>query len=71
MRSVADELREDQMRAIGALTPEERVELAARLGEEGILLFMETQDVDRAEAVRRIKAERSAGRVHSRSKSLE
>jgi hypothetical protein len=71
MRSVADDVGDDQIREIHALTPSERLKLASRLGEEGILFFMEINGVDRAEAVRQIKTERSTGRVPSKSKRVE
>jgi hypothetical protein len=62
MRSVADELREEQVREMQELTPGQRVQLATRLGEEGLQFFMATNHLDRREALRRIRAQRRAGR---------
>lgn len=47
---------------LAAMTPDERVRLAARLGEQGIVSYMETHGVDRHTALRRIKATRRLGR---------
>jgi hypothetical protein len=66
MRSVADDLREEQLREMAAMTPAERVKLALRLGEEGLRLMMSTQGIDRDEAHRRIRQSRQAGRRPSR-----
>lgn len=45
-----------------AMTPAERVALAARLQREGVAAFMLTQGVDRPTAIRRIKALHRLGR---------
>jgi len=66
MRSVADDLREEQLREMQKLTPEERIELALRLGEEGLRFFMATHGLTREEAIRQIRRQRRAGRAPSR-----
>lgn len=48
-----------------ALSVAERVELARKLGEEGIALLMSTQEIDRDEAIRRIARSHKAGRQRS------
>jgi hypothetical protein len=50
---------------LAAMTPDERVRLAARLGDEGVTSFMHTHGVDRRTAVTRIKATRRLGRRRS------
>lgn len=47
---------------LAAMTPDERVALAARLGEEGLASYLETHKLDRRTAVARIKATRRLGR---------
>jgi hypothetical protein len=65
MRSVADELREEQLRELLARSPGERIELARNLGEEGLRFSVATQGITREEAIRRIRHQRRAGRVRS------
>ena len=67
MRSVADDIREEQIRETLALSPEERVRLAMRLGEEGLQFFMAANRLTRAEAIALIRKQRRAGRTPSRS----
>ena len=59
----------DRARAarIAAMTPDERIRLAVRLGEEGLAAFMMTHGLDRATAIARIKATRRLGRRRSTS----
>ena len=71
MRSVADDLRQDQLREMLELTPDERVHLALRLGEEALQFFMATNRLTRDEAVRSIRRQRRAGRNPSRCMSEE
>jgi hypothetical protein len=52
---------------LAAMTPAERVELALRLGEEGLADFMKLHDVDRRTALARIRATRRLGRRRSAS----
>jgi hypothetical protein len=63
MRSAAAQrAREEQRREMLELSVEQRVELARRLGEEGIALLMSTQNIDRDEAIRRIQRSHKRGR---------
>ena len=71
MRSVADDLREEQQREMQELTPDQRVQLAMRLGEEALQFFMATNHLTRDEAERRIRKQRRAGRNPSRCMSEE
>jgi len=50
---------------LAAMTPDARVALAARLGEEGLAMFMAVHGVDRATAIARVKATRRLGRRRS------
>lgn len=65
MRSVADDLREEQRRDVQALTVEERVALAFRLGERDLEFFMATNQVDRKAAIAHFRRAGAAGRVKS------
>jgi hypothetical protein len=65
MRSVADDLRDEQIREMLKLTPGERMRLAARLGEEALQFFMATNGLTREEAIARIRRQRRAGRTPS------
>lgn len=65
MRSVADEIRDEQIRDVLAMSPAQRIELAVRLNEEGLRFFMATNNLDRASALAEIRKQRSAGRVPS------
>lgn len=47
---------------LASMTPDERVRLAMRLGEDGLSLYMSTHGVDRRTATARIKATRRLGR---------
>lgn len=65
MRSVADDLRDEQIREMLKLTPGERMRLAARLGDEALDFFMATNGLTREEAIARIRRQRRAGRTPS------
>jgi hypothetical protein len=52
-------------RRMAAMTPGERVQLAGRLGEEGIAGYMTARGVDRQTALKQIKATRRLGRRRS------
>jgi hypothetical protein len=67
MRSVADQLREEQIREVLAMTPSERVELALRLGERALEFYMAANQVDRATARNALRRSGNTGRVPSRS----
>lgn len=64
---IAREHRLRQAARLAALTPAERVALAERLGRDGLASFMTTHGIDRATAIRRIKATRRLGRRPSAS----
>jgi hypothetical protein len=64
-RSVADDLREEQLREMLELTPGERMRIAEKLGEDALRFFMSTNGITREEAIRRIEEQRRAGRTPS------
>ena len=64
---VAADARQRQFEQYAAMTPDERVALALRLGEEGLATYMATHGLDRRTAVARIRATRRAGRRPSAS----
>jgi hypothetical protein len=66
MRSVAEDLRKMDREAVLKLSPEERIELALRLGEEHLELFCCAQGVDRATGYRLLKLRGQVGRRYSR-----
>ena len=67
MRSrVADELRAEQREHVLRMTPQERLALAVRLGEDDLANFMAANGLSREEAVAQLKRQRQAGRRHSR-----
>lgn len=57
----------EQARAdrLARMTPGERVDLAFRLGEQGLAAYMTMHDIDRPTAISRIRATRRLGRPHS------
>ena len=59
---LAAALRQRRRDRHAAMSPEERIALAARLAEDGIASYMLTQGVTRGEAIRRIKASHRDGR---------
>lgn len=63
MRStISEELRERQIREGLRLTPAERIQIALDMGEADLLLFMKANQLPRAEAIRRLRAGKHAGR---------
>ncbi len=63
MRSkVAEANRRARFERFAAMTPDQRVALAMRLGEQGIASYMDTHGVDRPTAIARIKRTRRHGR---------
>lgn len=62
MNANDDELAQQRRREMLALTVTERVELALKLGLEEIARLMETEQIDRDEAIRRIRRRNSEGR---------
>jgi len=69
MKSVADDLRAELREEINRLSVEERLELALRLGEEGLELFRQANGLDRATALRLLQRRRQAGRRPSKCMS--
>jgi hypothetical protein len=63
----AADVRQRQFDGYAAMTPEERVALALRLGEEGLATYMATHGVDRRTAIARIRATHRLGRRPSAS----
>jgi hypothetical protein len=68
MRSVVDALKDDDRRALAAMTSAERVALALRLGARDLETFRLAHDppLDPAEAQRRLRRQRQQGRLPSR-----
>ena len=66
MRSVADELRVEDQQAAAALTVAERVQLALRLGEESLAIYMAYHGVDRDTALERFRIRNQTGRRRCR-----
>jgi len=62
MRSVADDLRASTRARVLQLPVPERVQLALALGDDDRALFVRSSGLDRAEALRRLRARRAAGR---------
>ena len=58
-------------RRIARLTPAERIALVVRLAEDGIASYMATHRVDRAMAIKRIKATHRLGRRPSASAAAD
>ena len=68
MRSeAAADVRQRQFERYAAMTPDERVALALRLGEEGLATYMATHGVDRRTAVARVRVTHRVGRRPSAS----
>jgi hypothetical protein len=67
MRSVADDLRDEGRRRVLAMTPDERRELALRLGDEDVDLFSRARGLSEADARRVITRRRQHGRRPSRA----
>jgi hypothetical protein len=65
MRSIGDDLRDEDALRVARMTPAERVRLAHSLGEANLTLFQRAHHLDRASARRRLERERQHGRVAS------
>lgn len=63
---VAEELRQEQMREVLAMTPDERVDLAFALGERDLEFFMAASGLSREAALAEIERSRQIGRRYSR-----
>ena len=66
MRSVADELREEDRRAVAALTIADRMTLALELGERSLEIYMAHHGVDRETALEHFRVQAKKGRRPSR-----
>lgn len=66
MRSVAEEFRERDRKAVQALSVQERIELALSLGDADLELFCRTRGVDRATGIRLLRRQRQTGRTPSK-----
>ena len=65
MRSVSDDLRDEDAARVSRMTPAERVRLAHQLGEANLTLFQRAHNLDRTDARRRLERERQQGRALS------
>lgn len=63
MRSVADDGRDADARSLASMSPDERVSLALRLGDDDLEIYCRAQGIDREEGLRRLRMARQAGRV--------
>jgi hypothetical protein len=61
----ADAVARRRAERLAAMTPDERIALAVRLGEQGLSSYIAVHGVDRRAAVARIKATRRLGRRRS------
>jgi len=69
MKSVADDLRAELREEINRLSVQERIELALRMGDEGVELFRQAKGLDRETAIRLLERRRQAGRTPSKCMS--
>jgi len=65
MSKVAAAARAGTREQVLSLSAEERIELAFRLGEDDLRLFMAASGLDRAAALRHLRAQRQRGRTPS------
>lgn len=63
---LAEQLRQEDVAAVAAMTPSDRVELAFELGRRGVEMYMSVHHVDRDTAARELKRASRAGRRYSR-----
>jgi hypothetical protein len=69
MQSIADTLRAADREEVARLSPAERLELALRLGDEGLELFRQARGLDHETARRLLERQRQAGRRPSKCMS--
>lgn len=62
MASVADDIAREDRIAVREMRPAERIEHALALGDDDLALFAAAEDVDLAEARRRLALKRQMGR---------
>jgi hypothetical protein len=67
----ADAVARRRAERVAAMTPDDRMALAAHLGEESIAVYAAAHDLDRAAALVRVKATRRLGRRRSASAEAE
>ncbi len=65
MKSVAEEAKADQLRKVEAMSVDERVRLALRLGDDDLAILCSVQGLTREEAISRIRRQRQIGRASS------
>lgn len=66
MRSVADDLRRQDLEAFASLPLKERIRRVFEMGEIGLEAFRQAQGIDRRTAIRLLQRRRQAGRQPSR-----
>jgi len=69
--AVGDRLRRRVREEVERLSPEERVALSFRLGEEDLQLFRAASGLDRQAALQRLAAQRQVGRQPSRAAQVK
>ena len=67
----ADAIAEARAARLAAMTPDARVTLVRRLGEDGLASFMAAHRLDRRSAIARIKATRRLGRRQSHAADVD
>jgi hypothetical protein len=70
MPSVADALRRETLQNLGRLSPEERIALALRLGDEDVSLYHRAHGVPSSDARTALRRARAIGRTPSVSNDL-
>lgn len=66
MRSVAEQLREEQREEVRRMTVSERLALALRLGDDDLELFSRARSIDRESGIALLRRGRQNGRRPSR-----
>lgn len=62
MKSVADDLRREQLARLATLSMTERIALSVRLGEEAAQMYADMHGVSQTEAKRELQRQRQVGR---------
>jgi hypothetical protein len=62
VRSIANSLREEDQRVVAAMSPAQRVQLALRLGDESLRIYMAYNRVDRQTALGHFRQRAQNGR---------
>ena len=71
MKSVADDLRLESMRALAEMTPARRIALAHKLGDDDVALYRATHGVSEAEARAAFRRAHAIGRIPSASNDFD